>query len=142
MLKIRLQRTGRTNCPFWRIVVIEVGRSRQGRFVEILGHFNPRDKQKSLTVKADRIKHWIAQGAQVSAVVNNLLIAQGTLAGAKRKVTRTRRQPAAEPEAKAKPERPAAEAKPMEAQAEKSAESAKITPEEPAAEAEPAESST
>lgn len=82
MLKIRMQRTGRTNVPTYRIVVIEHARStKAGKFVEQVGSYDTRGKKRVL--KADRIKHWLSVGAQPSATVHNMLVSEKLLAGKK-----------------------------------------------------------
>lgn len=83
MLAIRFQRTGRTKQPFYRVVVSEKTKDTQGKHLEILGSYNPRSKE--LSVKADKIKHWISKGAQASASVFNLLVKEGILEGKKMK---------------------------------------------------------
>lgn len=85
MLKIRMQRTGRTNDPSFRVVVIEHTQStKAGDFVEKLGTYNPKTKEQNLN--ADRIKYWISVGAQPSDTMHNMLIAAGILEGKKRNV--------------------------------------------------------
>ena len=73
MLCIRLARTGAKKKPRYRVVLIEKERARDGRFVEILGHYNPTADPIDLTVDRDRIQYWIGQGAQASATVTRLL---------------------------------------------------------------------
>lgn len=85
MLKIRLQRQGKKNQPFFRIVVTDKENPpRGGRSLELLGFLNPLTKEKQL--KADRIKHWLSVGAQVSDRVHNLLVAEGIIKAKKRPV--------------------------------------------------------
>ena len=64
MLAIRLRRAGSKNRPFYRVVVTESRSAREGRFVEVLGFYNPRTKPETLTVKRDRLEHWLKLGAQ------------------------------------------------------------------------------
>jgi small subunit ribosomal protein S16 len=59
--------------PHYRVVVIEKGRANTGRFVEIVGHYNPRSKPLELTLKRERIEHWLQAGAQPSDTVRGLL---------------------------------------------------------------------
>lgn len=73
MLVIRLTRTGTTKKPYYRVVVIDRKRARSGRFVEIVGHYNPRSQPAQITLKADRIQYWLKQGAQPSETVRSLL---------------------------------------------------------------------
>ena len=85
MLKIRLQRTGKKNQPFFRIVVTEKNNPpRGGRAVEKLGFFNPQTKEKE--INAERVKYWISVGAQPSDRVHNMLISDGIIKGDKKPV--------------------------------------------------------
>ena len=82
MLKIRLQRTGRKNDPFFRLIVSEQARKpKTSQFAEILGFYNV--KQGIFEAKADRVKHWIGVGAQASDTVHNLLISNKIIEGKK-----------------------------------------------------------
>lgn len=85
MLRIRLTRRGKKNQPYFRIVVAESSRPIKGRFIEILGHLNPRSKKIKLNKK--RIRHWLAVGAQPSVRVHNILIDQKIIIDKKRKAT-------------------------------------------------------
>ena len=73
MLTIRLARVGAKKKPHYRVVVIEKGRANTGRFVEIVGHYNPRSNPVDLTLKRERIEHWLRVGAQPSDTVRSLL---------------------------------------------------------------------
>lgn len=82
MLKIRMQRIGRKNDPAFRVVVAEHTRSpKAGNFLERLGSYNPKTKERHLD--ADRIKHWLSVGAQASGTMHNMLISAGIIAGTK-----------------------------------------------------------
>ncbi len=70
---IRLARTGAKKKPHYRVVVIEKERARNGRFVEILGHYNPTAVPKDLKVDRERVEYWISKGALPSATVGRLL---------------------------------------------------------------------
>ena len=84
MLMIRLQRTGKKNQPFFKVVVTEKEKSStRGRFVEQVGFYNPLTKERSL--KADRIKHWMSVGAQSSDTLYNMLVTEKVVEGDKRK---------------------------------------------------------
>lgn len=72
MLKIRLQRTGKRGQAYFRVVVLEHTKKPKGKFLELLGNYDPHKKE--LNVKMDRINYWISKGAQVSPTVNNLLV--------------------------------------------------------------------
>ena len=69
---IRLARIGKKKSPIYRIVVSEKARDMYGKALEIVGHYNP--SQKTLEIKADRVKHWISKGAQASETIHNLLV--------------------------------------------------------------------
>ncbi len=73
MLKIRLARTGAKKQSSYRIVVIESGMSPDGRFVEILGHYNARRNPPELVLKRERVEYWIGRGAQPSETVRSFL---------------------------------------------------------------------
>ncbi len=73
MLMIRLARFGARKQPYYRVVVIEKGRARNGRSVEVVGTYNPRTNPASVEFKRDRIDYWRSQGAQVSPTVLRLL---------------------------------------------------------------------
>jgi small subunit ribosomal protein S16 len=73
MLMIRLARFGAKKKPFYRVVVIEKERARNGRSVEVVGHYNPRSTPAAVTLKYDRIAHWTANGAHLSDTVKKLV---------------------------------------------------------------------
>lgn len=73
MLMIRLARFGARKQPYYRVVVIEKSRARNGRSLEVVGTYNPRSVPPSLLLKRDRIEHWISKGAQPSDRVGKLL---------------------------------------------------------------------
>jgi small subunit ribosomal protein S16 len=73
MLAIRLRRTGSTKRPYYRVVVADSRAWRDGRFVEILGHYDPRKDPAVFKIDTDRAQHWISKGAQPSDTVNSLL---------------------------------------------------------------------
>jgi small subunit ribosomal protein S16 len=73
MLAIRLRRAGSKNRPLFRVVVTERARARDGRFVEVLGHYNPRTKPERLEVNRERLDHWLKVGAQPSDTVRTLI---------------------------------------------------------------------
>ncbi len=72
---IRLARTGARKQPQYRVVVIEKGRARGGRPVEVVGTYNPRSKPPAIDLKRERIQYWQSQGAQLSERVGKLLAA-------------------------------------------------------------------
>jgi small subunit ribosomal protein S16 len=73
LLRIRLARTGANKKPSYRIVVIEREQARDGGFVEIVGHYNPRREPVELKVNHDRVNYWLGRGAQPSETVRSLL---------------------------------------------------------------------
>lgn len=79
VVKIRLQKLGRRNKAYFRIVVTDARVKRQGTYLEKLGQYDPieTDKEKQLLVNTDRVKHWVAQGAQATEAVVNLLRKRG-----------------------------------------------------------------
>jgi len=92
MLTIRLTRKGKTNQPFFRIVVIDKRRSSKGgRPSEILGFVDPLTKKKSF--KKDRILYWISVGAQPSDTVHNLLVTEKIIDAPKIKKDKKSKQP-------------------------------------------------
>ena len=76
-VKIRLQRYGRKKLPFYRMVVADIQKPRDGRFIELVGTFNPLTDPETVTIKEERIKHWVALGARpsdrVASILNKLL---------------------------------------------------------------------
>lgn len=73
MLSIRLRRTGSTKRPYYRVVVADSRSWRDGRFVEVLGHYDPRKNPAVVKIDAERAKEWIAKGAKASDTVRSLL---------------------------------------------------------------------
>ena len=73
MLAIRLTRQGAKKKPFYRVVVAEKRAKRDGRFVEIVGYYNPCREPAELNLKLDRITYWIKCGAQPTDTVKNLI---------------------------------------------------------------------
>jgi small subunit ribosomal protein S16 len=73
LLRIRLARTGAKKKSSYRIVVMERERARDGRFIEILGHYNPRRKPAELFLNRERVDHWLGRGAQPSETVKSFL---------------------------------------------------------------------
>ena len=73
MLAIRLRRAGSKNRPFFRVVVTESRSAREGRFVEVLGSYNPRTKPETLNIDRERLAHWLKAGAQPSDTVRTLV---------------------------------------------------------------------
>ncbi|HEX3941913.1 MAG TPA: 30S ribosomal protein S16 [Acidobacteriaceae bacterium] len=74
---IRLARFGARKQPYYRVIVIEKDRARNGRSVEVVGTYNPRTNPATVDLKRDRIEYWTGKGAQLSERVGKLLAAQG-----------------------------------------------------------------
>jgi len=73
MLMIRLARFGAKKKPFYRVVVIDKELARNGRNLEVVGHYNPVSKPVQVLLKHDRIAHWTKNGAQMSGTVKRLV---------------------------------------------------------------------
>jgi small subunit ribosomal protein S16 len=78
-VRIRLRRVGRKKQPHYRIVVADSTSPRDGRFVEIIGHYHPRQAENSLEIRAERAHHWLDNGALPSDTVRSLLRRAGIL---------------------------------------------------------------
>lgn len=80
MVRIRLRRVGAKKQPSYRVVVADSRSPRDGRFVEVIGFYNPRTEPETVTIEEERALHWLSVGAQPSRAVVRLLKNQGTLA--------------------------------------------------------------
>ena len=139
-LKIRLARGGAKKRPFYRIVVAEASAPRDGRYVERVGTYNPmvpKDHEQRMTLNAERIAHWLGQGAQPTERVQKMLAAAGLATAPE-----IRDQPKKSAPGKKRTEREAeaAEAAAAESEAAESAAAEEAAAEAPAEEA-PAEES-
>ncbi|PLX45965.1 MAG: 30S ribosomal protein S16 [Deltaproteobacteria bacterium] len=72
-VKIRLARHGAKKRPFYRVVAAQAEAPRDGRFLEILGTYNPLTDPATINIKNDRVKHWLGNGATPTATVQSLL---------------------------------------------------------------------
>lgn len=77
MLRIRLTRTGRTKQESFRIVVAEHARPVKGKFIEVIGYYQPTKNPKVLQVEKSRVTYWMSKGAQPSSSVAGLLKKDG-----------------------------------------------------------------
>jgi small subunit ribosomal protein S16 len=77
MLKIRLARVGKKKQPSYRVVVAESHFPRDGRYIEIVGIYNPRTEPTTFEVNAEKILDWMSKGAQPTERVQKLLTKQG-----------------------------------------------------------------
>lgn len=82
MVMIRLARMGARKQPYYRVVVIEKSRARNGRSIEVVGTYNPRTNPASVALKQDRIDYWVSKGAQLSDRVAKLVAQQPAPAAA------------------------------------------------------------
>jgi small subunit ribosomal protein S16 len=79
-VKIRLARRGAKKRPFYRIVVADSDSPRDGRFLETVGTYNPLQEPHEITIKPERVKYWMGQGAIPTNTVKSLLKKQGFFA--------------------------------------------------------------
>ncbi len=79
MVRIRLRRTGRKKAPMYRIVVADSRSPRDGKFIELVGQYAPRQGETALNLKTERINYWLDNGAQPSDTVRSLLRKAGVL---------------------------------------------------------------
>ena len=116
MIKIRLQRHGARHAPFYRMVVAPAQSRRDGRFIEVVGTYNPQStaRERELDLKMDRIDHWLEVGAQPTDTAKSL-IRQGRLSPEEwLKRTEAKASAKADRIAKKKNPAPVAEEKPVE----------------------------
>jgi small subunit ribosomal protein S16 len=85
---IRLMRAGAKKRPSYRLVAADSRRQRDGRFLEILGHYNPIAQPYELVIEKDRVQSWLDRGAQPSEQVASLLRANGMTLGKPSKPTK------------------------------------------------------
>jgi small subunit ribosomal protein S16 len=78
-VKLRLTRVGKTKQPQYRIVAADSRSPRDGRFIEILGHYNPRQEPSALAVDNDKAVKWLSEGAQPTERVRKLLELSGAM---------------------------------------------------------------
>jgi len=76
-VRIRLTRKGTRKRPFYRIVAADIECPRDGRFLELLGTYNPMVNPAAVTLKEDRVKYWLGEGAIPSTTVQSILKRQG-----------------------------------------------------------------
>ena len=79
MEKIRLRRMGANKQPTYRFVVADARAPRDGRFIEILGHYNPRTEPRTIEVDEGKAKEWLSKGAQPSVTVRRLFAEKGIM---------------------------------------------------------------
>ncbi len=140
MLAIRLQPIGKRSQKFFRIIISEKTKDVFGKYIEQLGTYNPRLTPSEVKINAERIKYWIAKGAEVSPTIHNLLVDQKIIDAKKITSWRPKKKKpedgeakpkikaGAGPAAKAEPAKSAEEHKIVESAEIKSAEEKKATP--------------
>ena len=78
-VKLRLQRFGAHKAPKYRIVAADSKSPRDGKFLEILGTYNPLTNPATVTVDAEKVNAWLAKGAQPTLTVKNILVANNVI---------------------------------------------------------------
>ncbi len=78
-VKIRLARMGAKKKPFYRLVAADSESPRDGRFLEILGHYDPMKDPAEVTIHADKVNRWLEKGVQISEAARSLLNKEGLL---------------------------------------------------------------
>jgi small subunit ribosomal protein S16 len=73
MVKIRLRRMGRRNRPFYRVVVTDSRSPRDGKFIELIGHYNPLAEPATISIDEEKALKWLRHGAQPTDTVRSLL---------------------------------------------------------------------
>lgn len=79
-VKLRLTRVGKTKQPQYRVIAADSRRARDGRFIEILGQYNPRTEPSTITIDNDKAVKWLMEGAQPTERVRKLLEISGAWA--------------------------------------------------------------
>ncbi|MGI9087637.1 MAG: 30S ribosomal protein S16 [Chthoniobacterales bacterium] len=72
-VSIRLRREGTKNRPYYKVVVADSRSPRDGKFIEIIGTYDPKKTEHNSTLKLDRIEHWVSKGARPSDTVRSLI---------------------------------------------------------------------
>ena len=80
-VRLRLTRVGAKKNPIWRIVAADQRSKRDGRVLETLGHYNAQTEPSTIVLDEDKVRAWLAKGAQPSTTVQKLLKTQGITAG-------------------------------------------------------------
>lgn len=139
-VKIRLARHGAKKAPFYRVVIADGRARRDGRFIEVVGRYNPRTEPSFLELDVEKIDAWIAKGAQPTEAVEKLIaIARGEKAAPEAEAKPSKKAQAKAAEEAAAAAKAAEEAAAAKAEAEAAAKAAAEAPAEDAAEEAPAE---
>ena len=88
MLKIRLKRTGKKGQPHYRIVVMQSTKPRDGRSIEEIGYYNPRENPSIFDVDKERAKYWLEKGAQPTDTIAHYFVKEGLIDSLKRGSTK------------------------------------------------------
>lgn len=78
-VKIRLARMGAKKKPFYRLVAADTESPRDGRFLEILGHYDPMKDPAEVTIHTDKVNRWLEKGVQITEAAKSLLVKEGLL---------------------------------------------------------------
>jgi small subunit ribosomal protein S16 len=81
-VRVRLTRVGSKKNPIWRIVVADQRSPRDGRFIELIGHYNPQTQPSEIEIDDERLQHWLAHGAQPTNTVKKLIKAKSAAGAA------------------------------------------------------------
>lgn len=76
-VKIRLTRMGAKSRPYYRVVAADINSPRDGKFLEILGNYDPKKNPAEVNLKEDRVRDWLSKGATATVTVSNLLKTKG-----------------------------------------------------------------
>jgi small subunit ribosomal protein S16 len=76
-VRLRLTRVGGRKNPVWRVVAADQRSKRDGRVIETIGHYNAQTQPSTIVLDEERVRHWLARGAQPSETVSKLLKTQG-----------------------------------------------------------------
>lgn len=79
MVKLRLRRMGAKKRPSYRIVAAESSSPRDGRFIEAIGFYDPITNPATITLKEDRVRHWLSVGAQPTETVRDIFVRHGLM---------------------------------------------------------------
>ncbi|MFM7375380.1 MAG: 30S ribosomal protein S16 [Chthoniobacterales bacterium] len=70
---IRLRREGTRNAPYYKVVVADKRKPRDGKFIEIIGNYDPKKKGTNYKIDVERVDHWVKNGAQMSDTVRSIV---------------------------------------------------------------------
>ena len=93
MVKIRLTRLGDKKSPFYRIIVADGRSPRDGKFIDIIGTYNPLTNPIEVKIDADKAKDWLSKGAQPTDTVKSLFITNGIIEAPKKKMSDVQKPP-------------------------------------------------